>query len=158
MYSAVSNLPNVKHTPPAVLFLGLYCGAMPFFLLPVLIAAVQSYAKILIYANLSYGAIILAYLGAVRWAFALPETKDKKMEPTFLNMGLAVSPSCIAWAALLLDGSAGFLLLVGTFTLILLQDLYSDIYPPWYKSFRIILIGIALLSLLTTLIMSRFIC
>merc|ERR1712063_107110 len=109
-------------------------------------------------ANHSYGAIILAYLGAVRWAFALPETKDRKMEPTFLNMGLAVSPSCIAWAALLVGGPTGFFLLVGTFTLVLLQDLYSDVYPPWYKSFRIILVCIALLSLLGTLIMSRYIC
>lgn len=41
----------------------------------VLVLAIQSYATLLIYANLSYGAIILAYLGAVRWAFALPETK-----------------------------------------------------------------------------------
>lgn len=80
------------------------------------------------------------------------------MEPTFWNMGLAVSPSCIAWAALLLNGPTGFFLLVGAFTLVLLQDLYSDIYPPWYKSFRIILVCIALLSLLVTLIMSRYIC
>ena len=37
--------------------------------------AATTYATMLTYANLSYGAIILAYLGAVRWAFALPETK-----------------------------------------------------------------------------------
>ena len=80
------------------------------------------------------------------------------MEPTYLNMGLAVSPSCIGWAALLFQGTTGFFLLVGAFTLVLIQDIYSNIYPPWYKSFRIILVYCAFLSLLVTLILSKYIC
>ena len=35
----------------------------------------NDYVTLLTFANLSYGSIILTYLGAVRWAFALPESK-----------------------------------------------------------------------------------
>ena len=70
-------------------------------------------------------------------------------------MGLAVSPSCIGWFALLLQGETdGFLLLIGAFTIVLMQDVMSDIYPPWYKSFRIIQEFIAILSLIVTYIVS----
>ena len=45
MYSAISSLPNVKYTPPAVLFFGLYCGAMPFFLIPGIILIYNTYVR-----------------------------------------------------------------------------------------------------------------
>jgi len=69
------------------------------------------------------------------------------MTANFFNLGLAVAPSVIGWASLLL-GSSGWYLLLGAYALILVQDISSDLYAPYYKSKNVILEGLAIVSLL----------
>ena len=68
------------------------------------------------------------------------------MTPNFFNLGLAVAPSVIGWAALL-QGPSGWYLLLGAYALILVQDMSSTLYAPYYKSKNVILEALALLAL-----------
>jgi len=140
---------TLKNTPQAVLVLGLYCGSGPCVLIPILMVVYQSYAAQLTYALVSYLSILLTFIGAVRWGYILSrsEMKESKMTANFFNLGLAVAPSVIGWASLLL-GSSGWYLLLGAYALILVQDISSDLYAPYYKSKNVILEGLAIVSLL----------
>ena len=68
------SLGNVFTGPKAALFYGAW-GAMPFISIPVYIAITRKYIPQLLYANFTYGAGILSFLGAVRWGLAIPNSK-----------------------------------------------------------------------------------
>jgi len=142
---------TLENTPLPVLLLGLFAPVSLFVLIPVLMLVSGSYAAQLTFILHSYSSTILTFIGAVRWAFiiALSEVKENRMSPTFTNLGMAVAPSIVGWVGLLLQGSAGFVLLLGGFVICLMQDVSSDLYAPYYRSKNIIVEMLAILSLLS---------
>jgi len=141
---------TLSNAPPAVLVLGLYTAALPIALLPVLMLVWQSYAAQLTFILLSYCSSVLTFIGAVRWAFiiARSEIKENQMSPTLTNLGMAVAPSIVGWVGLLLQGSTGLFLLVGGFALGLMQDIPSNLHPPYYRTKNVILEVLSIFSLL----------
>lgn len=65
LFSAYRNLSNVIQAPKAILFYGGW-GVLPFILIPIYLVITGTDASQLSHANVSYGAIILTFLGAVR--------------------------------------------------------------------------------------------
>lgn len=97
---------------PLVLLLG-FLGLIPFIVTAYLACAwaPASAAKALI-ALLSYGAVTLAFLGAVHWGFALAEPPDhlagpapvpRSQDPAFRpRLVMGVLPALTGWLALLI--------------------------------------------------------
>ncbi|MEM9603714.1 MAG: DUF3429 domain-containing protein [Pseudomonadota bacterium] len=96
-------------------------------------------------ALLVYGAVILSFLGGVRWGVAL-RTADGDWIPWLLS----VAPSVWAWFAVLLGGAAGLLLLVIGFVAQWRYDLRavaSEALPAWFGPLRSLLTAGATASL-----------
>ena len=60
-------------------------------------------------ALVGYGAVILSFLGGIRWGAVLKERSKNKMATPLL---LSVVPSLIAWCALLVNTILGTLVLI----------------------------------------------
>lgn len=99
---------------------------------------------------LAYGAVILSFMTGIRWGMELREHQDE-INP--IVMGLAVIPSILAWAALvvgLLPGnwmSGAMFILAGCFLMLLAWDLVTEL-PNWYFQLRITATLIACASLI----------
>jgi hypothetical protein len=87
---------------------------------------------------ITYGAVILSFLGAVHWGFALRDTAHPvngvPLTPAVLGaerqlLALGVAPALIAWVALLVflrigaPGAALLLLLVGFFLTVVMETI-----------------------------------
>jgi hypothetical protein len=99
---------------------------------------------------LGYGAVILSFLGGVRWGEALYEEDDMYQADT---MGYAVLPSIIGWVALLVPEMLGLILLMAGFTLQGWWDVSAardGTLPVWYGKLRFILSSIVVTTLFIT--------
>jgi len=79
-----------------------------------------------------YGAVILSFLGGVRWGAALTR-------PHWKALGMAVAPSLLAVMALLLDRQLGLKVLAGSFLLVGIFDglrRTESTWPNWFKQLR----------------------
>lgn len=90
-----------QHLPPIAIVLGL-AGLIPFVacgLGAVLLGAEG--VRISLLALLAYSAVILAFLGAVHWGFALTggEAQDERVRQR--RYALGVVPALVGWAGLL---------------------------------------------------------
>ena len=136
--------------PTAALWLGL-TGLIPFITGAVLVLMggaeiVEPDAAELFL--LAYGAVILSFLGGVRWGLALV---DPNKAAQARDQAISVVPSLVGWLALLLPFGSGLGLLVVAF---LLQGGW-DIKimregggPRWYGTLRTILTAIVFTLLL----------
>ena len=83
-----------------------------------------------------YGAVILSFLGGIRWGFAMhPLHQDGRT----VQLTLAVLPSLIGWGALLIAPLAGVLVLVAGLLLQLVLDLSlvrQARAPVWFARLR----------------------
>ena len=88
----------------------------------------------------AYGAIILSFLGGVQWGFATGGAHAVRKNGNLLRrLSVSVLPSLVAWTALLASREPGFLILAGTFLLVLLADIRAarlNQAPAWYPSLR----------------------
>lgn len=95
----------------------------------------------------AYGAVILSFLGGVRWGNILfDNTKLHRWTPLVLS----VLPSLIAWVSLLLDSSLMLIVLAVAFCLQLIVDTlatYRGELPHWFLRLRRILTAGAVISL-----------
>lgn len=106
---------------------------------------------------LNYGAVILSFVGALHWGFAMSALT---MSERVRNVCFAwsVIPALLAWLALLLDPVAGSALMAAGFAAHYLQDwrlVRHAILPAWYLPMRLQLSAVAALSLLATSLASR---
>ena len=100
----------------------------------------------------AYGAVILSFLGGVRWGRLLG---DEARLIRWLPLGLSVLPSLIAWVALLLPPEAMFATLATGLVLQYLVDrdaAESGELPHWYGSLRLTLTAGAVPAVLSGLI------
>jgi hypothetical protein len=94
--------------PPLARLLGL-AGLIPFVAGALAVFAAEGWTRgLALQALAAYGAVILSFLGAVHWGFALA-APDTPATPARLIGG--VLPSLWAWAALLLPASLACLAL-----------------------------------------------
>ncbi len=104
------------------------------------------------FALLAYGAVILSFLGGVRWGAVL---RDDRALATPGPLAWSVTPSIVGWLALLLGGLAGLILLiVGLAGQYLLDRVAAgnDALPRWYGRLRTVLSTGAITSLLIAIV------
>ncbi len=108
----------MNRTPLLVTLLGL-AGLLPF-----LFCGFESLTRAAVWALpalVGYGAVTLAFLGAVHWGFALtpsataPSATAPPPETERLRLALGTAPALAGWIALLLPSWAGLLLLIAAF-------------------------------------------
>ena len=141
---------GTKSIPKPALILG-FMGLLPFVSMAC-IAVIQSpeIDRRIINNFLFYGAIILSFLGGVRWGIAINDTASSL--PLFRPLFVSVIPSLVAWVACLVAEETGLLILSVGFCLMLHADYKLPGAPNWYLRLRIPLSFVVLVSLLTALL------
>ena len=126
---------NVLHpTPLAARLLG-FGGLLPFILAAVAAYAVdpalQEYFR---KALVSYGAVILSFLGGVRWGVAMIGRDTTGLARPLL---ISVVPALLGWWAALMPSTAGAIMLAACFAVLLVADVRNHNMPAWYRMLRI---------------------
>jgi len=139
----------LKGIPPAPRWLG-FLGLLSFaaFSLAALVPSAFFHAAAPA-VLLAYGAVILSFLGGIRWGLAIA---DDEAAGLFARLGFSVVPALLAWAGLLLPTQAGLLLLAAGFAVMLVADLRLAAAPPWYRQLRLPLSAGAICALLLGLL------
>ena len=124
-------------------------GAIPFLLLGVLSWIESPWHSELRFALLAYGAVILSFVGALHWAFAMlaPDLAEADRNRAY---AWSVMPALLGWVALLLPPSLTSVVLVLGFWLQFSQDVRLArrmALPDWYLPLRLSLTGGASLGL-----------
>ena len=143
--------------PALVLGLG---GLLPFFATAIASIALDSPPEEAgiadgraVQALGAYGAVILSFLGGVRWGDLLD---DSVRINQWMPLTLSVVPSLIAWSALLLGATSMLAVLIVGFAFQYSLDraaVQRGALPEWFGRLRLILTCGALLSLIVTLLL-----
>ena len=147
--------PSEQATIQTANWLG-YAGALPFLGLGLVIiypnmdiANFASPAEIK-FALLSYGAIILSFLGGLHWGRAIMMPADTHIISPRTALLWSVSLSLTGWLALLLPVTVAAILLLAGFFIALVADLIwlaRGYWPFWMRRLRLHLSLIAMASL-----------
>lgn len=132
--------------PPIAYVLGL-AGAIPFIVCGVAAASAGPQANTGLLALLGYGAVILAFVGAVHWGFALayptPEQPLDRAPSLVIRLTLATVPALIGWTALLLAllrlPEIGLVVLIAGFIATIATEARwskANVIPPGYMALR----------------------
>lgn len=127
-----------------------YFGLLPFIVPTVFLFFDVNHLDMWRHFLLSYGAVILSFVGALHWSFAmlLHELPMNNQRWSFL---WSVIPSLAAWVSLSIPKSYGFILLAVFFAIALLRDKqlfeHADL-PAWYMPLRRNLTTVAISCLL----------
>ena len=157
----MSATPTPNHTdlPTAALWLG-YAGLIPF-LAGALVVWVGSgeWAAFALRAQLLYGVVILAFMGAVHWGLAIAAYgSDDGGPPGWGRLAASVTPALLAWFSTFLVAWAALALLIVSFVGLFFFDVRetrAGRAPPWYPRLRRPLTIIVVLSLAASL--ARFV-
>lgn len=127
-----------------------YFGLMPFVVPTVFMLYDPGHFEMWRHFLLSYGAVILSFVGALHWSFAmlLHELPIDRQRASFL---WSVAPSLVAWISLSIPKTFGFTLLAIFFAFALIRDkqLFNQVnLPTWYMPLRRNLTVIAMTCLL----------
>ena len=127
-----------------------YLGLLPFIVPTVFLFFDDSHLDMWRHFLLSYGAVILSFVGALHWSFAmlLHELPINKQRWSFF---WSVIPSLVAWMSLSIPKFYGFILLTAFFAIALIRDKQlSDKVelPAWYTPLRRNLTIVAMTCLL----------
>ncbi len=141
----IAQVPNI---PRSVAWLG-YGGLLPFLLLAPASLFDPHHTRIWSDALLSYAAVILSFVGALHWGFAmsLPDLSARWRTRCF---AWSVVPALLAWAAFLLSPLLTSILLVSGFLAHYWQDrclVAAGHLPAWYLPLRFRLTTVACLCL-----------
>jgi hypothetical protein len=133
--------------PAIVLGVG---GILPFVALTAIIGlGPESWYGYWLVALSYYGAVILAFVGALHWAYAV-----KRVVPSgeaWLQYGFSVAPSLIAWLSLLFPVWTALRLQAAALLLCYVFDVAMariDPMPAWFMRLRAGLTGVAATSLI----------
>ena len=137
-------------TPSAVAWLG-YGGLLPFVLFATAIYFSPQQNVFLGRALLAYGAVILSFVGALHWGFAMT-LQGLSAKQRLLAYLWSVVPALLAWPALVIESAAvGSALLITGFV----ANYWRDVclvrvaeLPDWYLPLRLRLTSVACLCLL----------
>ncbi|MDP3702577.1 MAG: DUF3429 domain-containing protein [Hylemonella sp.] len=138
--------------PPSVAWLG-YGGLLPFALTALGTLADPARRELWQSALLAYGAVILSFVGALHWAFAMNANDERQARPLYV---WSVVPALAGWLALLLPlllargAVPAALLLILAFIAHYVQDqrlARRHPLPGWYLPLRLRLSSVACLCL-----------
>lgn len=135
--------------PQSARWLG-YGGLLPFVGLSLLVALEPTRQPIWTQALMAYGAVILSFVGALHWAFAMV-LRDLSPSQRRHRYIWSTIPALVAWPALLLPTHFAVLLLVAGFAAHYLQDRRladAVALPAWYLPLRLRLSAVASLALM----------
>ena len=141
--------PTREQMPPAVIFLG-GAGVIPFGAAATGCWLDPDLARqgLWLTAGIAYGAIILSFLGGIRWGAGFG-WRNRSLE-----FALSVLPSIAGWVSLLLPAIVGVSILIAGF---LLQALWDVIgvqnrqLPAWFGKLRLVLTTLVVISLMAML-------
>ena len=137
--------------PRSALWLGL-AGVIPFWAAALAFLLTGAGPGFFLHAGLAYGAVILSFLGGIRWGEAL---KGRGERERALLFALSVLPSLAGWAGLILPAIPGVSLLIAGFLLQALWDVISvqrGELPGWFARLRMWLTTLAVTALLLILL------
>jgi hypothetical protein len=103
------------------------------------------YAGFCSFALFAYGAVILSFVGAVHWGFAMTRV-DLTERHRNATWAWSVVPALLAWFALLVTPVAAGVILVVGFVAQYLKDrrfTRQSSLPPWYLPLRLRLTSVA---------------
>lgn len=134
--------------PGLVTWLG-YGGLLPFLGAALALALDPHHTRQWLSVLLGYSAVILAFVGALHWGFAMAHPTAQG------HLGLAlyawsVVPSLVGWVALLVEPALGAALLMAGFVAHAVQDMRLVRrlpLPRWYLPLRLQLTTVACLCL-----------
>jgi hypothetical protein len=142
------SLPNA--TPVIVIWLG-YGGLLPFLALMAAVLIDPHHRGYWAEAHSSYAALILSFVAAFHWAFAMTLSNLSNRERNRLFVW-SVVPPLVGWLALLLPPLFAYLLLASGFVTHYRFDRrlarQCEELPAWYLPLRLRLTSVASLSLL----------
>ena len=137
--------------PRVVAWLG-YGGLFPFVTLAIAAWVDSSHSSLWRDALLAYGAVILSFVGALHWGFAMSQS-DMTTNQRTRSFVWSVVPSLLAWVALLMTPKYAIMLLVAGFLSHFWQDrrlVHLVTLPAWYLPLRSRLTFVAVLSLISS--------
>jgi hypothetical protein len=147
---ARSQLYALYSIPRPALSLGI-AGLIPFWGLAISIIVfdppIKNYA---IQAEITYGAVILSFLGGIHWGLAAMNERHVN----WLCLSWGITPSLIAWGALFLQPFFGLLLLITGFLAAAIIDFRvftSNSNNTWFGGLRTVLSIGTITALLLTL-------
>ncbi|OBS83229.1 hypothetical protein A6R68_22766, partial [Neotoma lepida] len=132
--STITYLPD---SPKPALYISLV-GLIPFVAPPLTMVITKSYIPILALTQMAYGTSFLAFLGGVRWGFALPESSPAK--PDYINLASSMSPVLFSWLAVLFSerlSEAIVMVIIGLGVALHNELFLLPHYPNWFKALRI---------------------
>ncbi|XP_007898066.1 transmembrane protein 69 [Callorhinchus milii] len=141
---------EIKSTPKPAIYLGC-AGLIPFIAAPLIMAVTETYFPEVAFAQITYGASILSFLGGIRWGFAVPENSPAK--PDWLNLGNSVILPLLAWIALVFNNltESAVMVIMGLGVALHYDLSLLPSYPSWFKALRTILTVVATFSLVATM-------
>lgn len=149
--------PAPKPPIPAVALALGWLGVAPFAVLAAALhMAAPDTVTLAQRALISYGAIILAFMGGVQWGLEM-RRPDAERQPG-IGYAASVLPALVAFAATLLPAHAAIWLLIDGFAALLAYDLWRircGIAPAWYARLRWQLSLAVLGALLVALLAGR---
>ncbi len=144
----MSTLPS--DSPPRHVALLGYGGLLPFISLALLISFSPEHSPFFGRALVAYGAVILSFVGALHWGFAMI-LQDMSADQRRGRFIWSVIPSLIAWPATLVSIPLGCLLLIVGFVAHYWRDrqlVKLASLPDWYLPMRVRLTMVASVCLL----------
>lgn len=127
----------LRTVPTPVAWLG-YGGLVPFVALAIMLGLDSQRATMWSDALAGYGAVILSFVGALHWGFAMTATGLDSSQRTRAFVW-SVVPALLAWPATVLPGPYASALLLLGFGLHLAEDRRQAghaILPAWYLPLR----------------------
>jgi hypothetical protein len=149
----MTSLAEHERPPLSALVLGV-AGLVPFVVCAVLLwrPFLGISAQQTLMACLVYSAVILSFLGGIRWGTAIGPYAPSRLARDFT---LSVIPGLAGWAALFLPPVIGLALLIAGFLLQALWDVVSaenGMLPPWFGTLRAGLTAGVVLPLIAVLV------
>ncbi len=140
---------TLRRPPNSVAWLG-YGGLIPFLFLTPLSLIDQQHGMVWSDALYRYGAIIVSFIGALHWGFAIamPQLSDKQRSALYI---WSVIPALMAWPALMVSPILAGPLLVIAFIAHYVQDHRLSglvALPGWYLPLRFRLTSVACICLI----------
>ena len=146
-----------SHTSPTVVaWLG-YGGLIPFVALAAASLLDPAHIATWVPGLLGYGAVILSFVGALHWAFAMTHPQLQGA-PNHALYVWSVVPSLLGWLALMMVPQAGATLLIAGLLAHYRQDLRLArviSLPAWYLPLRLRLSVVACLCLAVVFFAAR---
>lgn len=147
--SVGSELESARRLPNAMYIIGL-CGLAPFVYPAGIQLLAFSYMPHMAQAQCLYGAIIISFIGGLRWGKFL-NTDDDLNKADYWNITWSVLPSILAWVSMGMSPRVCLIFQSLLLTYTYKQDYANKRFPDRFLSLRFILTFFAVCSLLTSL-------